>query len=207
MDDPVGQQFGIYRILRRCEEKDNDGHALYEAKCVECGCEFIRRLDHYKRRNKSCSHFNNATGTPNLSAIKNGTWSNTRLRHIYSLMLSRCYNVEDKSYRFYGAKGIKVCDEWIKQPFSFEKWALSNGYADGMTIDRINPTQNYQPNNCQWIPLELNSKWKSTTNDIMVNDIIDSGRGWSKRLGFGVNYINTMIRNKGIDYTIEFIEQ
>ena len=55
--------------------------------------------------------------------------------------------------------------------------------------------------------MKENSKWKSTTNYITVNGITDSGRGWSTRLNKGINFINTMIRDKGLEYTIEYIKQ
>ena len=122
-------------------------------------------------------------------------------------MKNRCYNSNCKDYKRYGKKGIKIYDEWINNPLSFEEWALSNGYNDGLTIDRIDENKDYCPENCRWITLEDNSKWKSTTNKIEVNGITDSGRGWSKRLGYGVNYINKYIKNNGIDKTVEFIQK
>ena len=50
-------------------------------------------------------------------------------------MKQRCYNPNEKSYKWYGAKGIKICDEWINSPKSFEEWSLQNGYNDNLTID------------------------------------------------------------------------
>jgi hypothetical protein len=50
----------------------------------------------------------------------------------------------------YGGRGIKVCDEWKNSYENFREWALSNGYADNLTLDRINPNGNYEPSNCRW---------------------------------------------------------
>lgn len=76
--------------------------------------------------------------------------SHPRLVTIYKCMRARCYYEKDINYKIYGARGIKVCDEWINKPDSFCYWALENGYRDNLSIDRINNELNYSPENCQW---------------------------------------------------------
>ena len=78
--------------------------------------------------------------------------SNTRLYKCYKLMKNRCYNTNDKRYNIYGARGISVCDEWLgdKGSLNFIKWALSNGYKDNLTLDRIDNDKGYCPSNCRW---------------------------------------------------------
>jgi hypothetical protein len=66
-------------------------------------------------------------------------------------MKQRCYSPKDKKYKYYGAKGITVCDEWLNDCQTFFEWALSNGYNDNLTIDRIDNDKGYCPDNCQWI--------------------------------------------------------
>ena len=66
-------------------------------------------------------------------------------------MKQRCYNKNDPKYKYYGAKGVSICDEWLNSYESFCKWADNNGYKKGLTIDRINPGGNYEPNNCRWV--------------------------------------------------------
>jgi hypothetical protein len=122
-------------------------------------------------------------------------------------MKDRCYNSNDKSYRWYGAKGIQIYDEWIENPKSFEDWAVENGYDDSLTIDRINENKDYCPENCRWVTLEDNSKYKSSTSLISVDGETHTGRDWAQVLGLGVNTINMYVRKYGLYNTIEFIRR
>lgn len=74
---------------------------------------------------------------------------NKRISRVYWNMKTRCYNKSSNKYHAYGARGIKVCDEWKNSFKKFKEWALSNGYGDNLTIDRINNDGNYEPSNCR----------------------------------------------------------
>lgn len=201
----IGETHGVYTIIDVLDEKDKYGHYIYFARCNECGYE---RYAHYgrfsgvKSKTNVCNHMT-VTG----DYIQNIRWSNERLREIFSSMKQRCYNKNEKSYRWYGAKGIKVCNEWIENPLSFEEWSLNNGYKDNLTIDRINEDKDYSPDNCRWITHNENAKYKSTTSVINVDGEEHTGKDWSKMLGLGINRINTYIREYGLDNTIEFIKR
>jgi hypothetical protein len=75
----------------------------------------------------------------------------TRIYKTYDDMKKRCYNSNNGNYRFYGARGIEVCDEWIQNPQIFFDWAFQNGYEEHLTIDRINSLDDYKPENCRFI--------------------------------------------------------
>lgn len=81
-----------------------------------------------------------------------------RLSGILRSMKARCYNEKNTHYSVYGGRGITICDEWLKDTGSFIEWALSHGYKDGLTIDRIDNDGNYCPENCQWLTKSENSK-------------------------------------------------
>lgn len=75
--------------------------------------------------------------------------SNTRIYRIWRKMIERCEKEYCKEYARYGAKGIKVCEEW-HDFINFYNWSMENGYSDKLTIDRIENGKGYCPDNCRW---------------------------------------------------------
>lgn len=92
----------------------------------------------------------------------------TRLHKIWSSMHERCENVNHKYYKHYGGRGIHVCEEW-EDYVNFRDWAVSNGYSDNLTIDRINNDGNYEPSNCRWSTFSEQAKNKRTNHFVTVN--------------------------------------
>lgn len=203
-NDIIGTRIGIYDVLYECDERTNDGHALYHVKCTECNREFNMQKSHIDRATK-CNHI--GLGGVYTLTTSNFIWSNKRLQGIFKGMKRRCYNSKSRDYRWYGAKGIGICNEWLSNPKNFEDWAFANGYTDDLTIDRKEEDEDYCPENCQWISLENNAKYKSTTSLINVDDEIHTGKDWATILGFGVNQINKYVRKYGLDNTVEFIRR
>ena len=129
-----------------------------------------------------------------------------RLYSIWVNMKQRCSNLKHKSFKNYGGRGIAICPEWAESYIKFRDWSLNNGYADNLTIDRINPDGNYESSNCQWILGKENSR-KQRTNKIkgleMANEIralYNSGYYTQKDLAEKYNisrqHISSIINNK-----------
>ena len=87
----------------------------------------------------------------------------TRLYNIWRGMKTRCTNPHATQYARYGGRGITICPEWLHDFASFRDWALSNGYRDDLTIDRIDNDMGYFPDNCRWATIREQSLNRSTS--------------------------------------------
>lgn len=81
-----------------------------------------------------------------------------RLYGIWNGIKFRCYNPNSGSYKYYGGRGIKMCDEWRNSFDAFALWATENGYKEKLSIDRIDSDGDYEPSNCQWLTVAENSR-------------------------------------------------
>ena len=81
--------------------------------------------------------------------------SNTSLYGVWTDIKRRCYNPWRRTYYKYGARGIRVCDEWRHSFIAFHEWALASGYREGYQIDRIDDKLDYEPDNCRWVTIRI----------------------------------------------------
>ena len=124
--------------------------ALRTGNTTSCGCDGSRNTFGLRSRTHGESH--------------------TRLNEVWKRMKARCSNKNIKEYRWYGAKGVTVCDEWANSYEEFRKWMIENGYDETAprgqcTIDRINPFGNYEPSNCRVVSMEIQRKNKRSDYD------------------------------------------
>lgn len=94
--------------------------------------------------------------------------SNTRLFKIWTSMHERCERIGHVHFKSYGGRGINVCNEWYDFA-AFAEWALSNGYADRLTIDRIDNDGGYAPDNCRWITMKEQQNNKRSNHFVTAN--------------------------------------
>lgn len=92
-----------------------------------------------------------------------------RIYKIWQGIRQRCNDPNDKDYEDYGGRGIRVCEEWDKSSEAFVRWALENGYADNLSIDRIDTNSGYSPENCRW------ATWKQQAINKRIEKINSTG--------------------------------
>lgn len=139
--DLTGNRFGKLVVLERVYRGKKKVEWL--CKC-DCGNNTIVQGSNLKN-----GHIRSCGCQIVESNTKHNQW-NTRIYRIYYAMKERCNNPKSKQYEYYGGNGICVCSEWENSFEAFYKWAVSNGYDNNLTIDRINPKGNYEPSNCRW---------------------------------------------------------
>ena len=143
----------IYEFWKKTNEKKVRRRKFGLYKC-SCGKEFEVLLKSINSgRTKSCGCYQkqrakNAKITHGLSYHPiYRTWSG---------MKSRCYNEKDYHFEWYGAMGIKICQEWLKSFTTFYEWALNNGWEKSLEIDRIDNDKGYFPSNCRFTTKTIN---------------------------------------------------
>jgi hypothetical protein len=130
-----------------------------------------------------------------------------RLYKVYKSMIHRCYYPSEKAYKNYGGKGIRVCDKWLNDFHSFERWALENGYDINApfgkcTLDRIDVNGNYEPSNCRWV--DIKTQLNNTTWNIKLtaNGETMTIAEWARKLGVNVNTLRSRYRRGLSDESI-----
>ena len=106
-----------------------------------------------------------------------------RLYRIWANMKSRCYNPKASRFEHYGGKGITICDEWYNRFQAFHDWAISHGYSDELSIDRIDVNGNYEPGNCRWEIPKTQSNNLSVNRKITFNGITRTLSEWATITG------------------------
>lgn len=118
----------------------------------------------------------------------------TRLYRIWANIKTRCYNHNDPHFQRWGAKGITVCDEWKDDFKAFYDWAMSNGYEEHLTIDRIDNDKGYSPDNCRWATVKEQNQNKKKVRFITYNGKTQTIPEWTKELGLGKETIRERLK-------------
>lgn len=191
-EDLSGKRFGRLVVVSRSENRKKS--TMWECKC-DCGNIKVIGADSLKNgATKSCGCL--------LYESKNFTHglTNSRLYNIWSKMKDRCFRENDSAYKWYGGRGITICQEWIDDFMNFYNWSMENGYKENLTIDRINVNGNYEPDNCRWVTMKTQQNNRRDTKFLTYNGETKSVTEWCEITGMKRNTLLNRIR---IGYTAE----
>lgn len=110
---------------------------------------------HSRPSRNNAGRRNGGVAASNRRRTRHG-WSNTKLAKVYDGTKARCHDGKCAGYRYYGARGIAVCEEWLTDRGAFFKWAETNGYAEGLQLDREKNHLGYSPEDCRWVTQIVN---------------------------------------------------
>ncbi|MDR2536565.1 MAG: hypothetical protein LBD29_11110 [Treponema sp.] len=199
IENLIGKKYGRWTVMSKAEK----GRHIYYECCCDCGAKKkIRASSLISGRSKSCGCLLKERLSQRPNNIKHNK-SSTRLYKIWSGMKKRCNQKMADKYKDYASKGIVVCKEWQDSFLAFYDWSINNGYADNLSIDRINPKGNYEPNNCRWASNQTQSE---NRQNVVLYDYFGeklSGHALSIRLGFWPGYVREQIRSGKKILTIE----
>lgn len=175
----VGQRFGRLTVVSKA---DAIGTSSMRWNCVcDCGNKTVV-YGHYLKS----GHTRSCGCLANESIAERSTThghANSRLYRIWHGMKARCYRESEPGYSRYGGRGIKICEEWLSDFQKFYDWAMSHGYSDDLSIDRIDNNGNYCPENCRWVSMEVQNNNRSSNRTITANGETHTVAEWSKITG------------------------
>ena len=203
---------GRTKVVCRCDcgnVVEKDYTPIKKGKVQSCGC-LLRevtekrvaegRIHEEERRKKAELYFLNQRAIQYIKRIKaehkknmeqmsySLRHENKKLYYIWQSMLQRCTRPTHHKYPNYGGRGITVCIEW-RTFEGFHKWATSNGYGEGLSLDRIDTNGNYEPNNCRWADQRTQQNNKRTNVWLERDGEIHTLAEWSRLLDINYDWL------------------
>lgn len=176
MEDLTGKRYGKLTVIKFSHKKAGKYYWL-----CQCDCGKIKAIVSCSLKSgntKSCGCEMNKHSTIGERTKTHGQ-SHTRLHNIWLDIKKRCNSVTNQAYERYGGRGIQVCKEWMEDYMNFYNWAVSHGYNENLSIDRIDNNGNYEPNNCRWTTKKQQANNRRTNVYITKDGITKTLAEWS----------------------------
>ena len=193
--DLTNKRFGRLVVIKRIENRVYGNK--YIKTCWECACDCGNTItattqDLRKGDVLSCGCLKIEKQKERLTVHGE---HDTKLHNIWCAMRRRCNNVNNKDYKYYGGRGIHVCNEWIDNYIEFNKWARASGYKYGLTIDRIDTNGDYCPNNCRWISIKDQCNNRRSNKLVTYKGETHTIKEWSEKCNIPYSRLYMRIRN------------
>lgn len=215
MDELVNKEFNrltVVKVLPKYRKNSKGRYeTFFECKC-SCGKEniIVRATSVKSGHTKSCGCLQKERASQTIANNTTHGKSDLKAYKIWRSMRSRCNLVTDKSYKYYGERGISVCDEWNNSFESFYNWLIQNGYIEtdsrniSTTLDRINVNGNYEPTNCRLVSMYKQANNTRKNRFITYNDETHTVAEWAKIKGMKYkSFCNRLYRGWSIDRIME----
>lgn len=187
----IGEKFNRLTIIRQDTSRKDKTRRYWMCRC-DCGkWVSVSTADLKNGNTKSCGCLKRDNAKERLTTHGE---SKTKLYGVWNTMMSRCYNPKSERYNRYGGRGISVCAEWLHNYTAFRDWAITHGYADGLTIDRIDLDGDYCPENCQWVTSFEQMKNMSTNRFLTLNGETHILSDWARLTGISAATINKRLK-------------
>ena len=193
----VGMTFGYLTALQ--ETRNKRGIRSYVCKC-KCGAtKVVSAYELLRGKTQSCGCLgHDITKQRNYRHGMAGE----RIYRIWAGMKTRCYNSHSRGYKYYGKKGVSVCEEWRGSFEKFYGWAVNNGYDENLTIDRIDSSKGYSPDNCRWVSMETQNRNKDSVVPITYNGKTMLLGDWAKSIGICYASLYDRIKRHGLEIAL-----
>lgn len=135
-------------------------------------------------------------------ASKNYTHRQTKtdIHNKWLSMKQRCFDKNHGSYAKYGALGITVCDEWKNNFIAFCNWSYENGYKEGMSLDRIDNSKGYSPDNCRWVTWKGQCNNRRSNLKITYRGKTQNLRQWCDELSLNYQLVHQRMKKCGMSF-------
>ena len=127
-----------------------------EVRC-DCGTVLIVSMSNLIQgitKSCGCLHTEVVKATMTTHGMSVG-YEKKKILRVHAGMKQRCLNPNADNYRWYGGRGIGITPEWLDSA-TFMKWAQATGYVEGLQLDRIDESRDYEPDNCRWVTQKKN---------------------------------------------------
>lgn len=186
------KKYGRLKVVGYAGRKKNK--TWWWCKC-DCGNLVKKRSDSIiSNHAKSCGCYQLEV-MKKKGLIHGATSFNSNRKKLYAVWNSikqRCLNENNKAYKYYGGRGIAICKEWANDFALFEKWSMTNGYRQGLSIDRVDNNKGYSPQNCRWATIKTQLNNTRSNRILEYNGVKKTVAQWSRE----VNISNSIIVNR-----------